>query len=160
MSPCSRSTVKRRNVGRPVTWSYAARLSSRGRILLRWANGQNHIPARLRQTLRMNPIPPTMDSGAVRDGLLREPPRLMPSGVFTGALMSHWAANSPVVRASAKQLMAFLRDDALILARERPRRERPRVNGPRYPIGDVRGVELADVGCSLSMNKRRKHPSK
>ena len=74
--------------------------------------------------------------------------------------MSHWAANRPVVRASAKQLMAFVRDDALILERERPRRERPRVNGPWYPTGDVRGVELADVGCSLSMNKRRRHPSK
>jgi hypothetical protein len=160
VSPCSRSTVKRRNVGRPVTWSYAARLSSRGWILVRWVNGQNHIPARLRQTLRRNPIPPTIDSGVVRDALLREPPMFMPSGVLAGSLMSHWAANRPVVRASAKQLMAFMRDDALVFERARLRRESPRVNGPRYPTEDVRGVELADVGCSLSMNKRRKHPSK
>ena len=85
---------------------------------------------------------------------------LGPEGVLPGKFMSHWAATRPVVRASAKQLMAFERDDTLTLERERPRRESPRVNGPRYPTGDVWSVELVDVGCSLSMNERRRHPSK
>jgi len=87
------------------------------------------------------------------DALPRVLPMLVPSGTLTGELMSPWAANSPVVSASAKQLMDFFRDDAPTLERERPRRESPRVNGPWYPIGDVRGVELVDMGCSLSMSK-------
>lgn len=147
-------------MGKPVTWSYAARLSSRGWILLLWANGQNHNPARLKLTLMRRPIPPTSDSGAARDVLPSVLPMLVPIGALAGTLRIQWAAKRPVMRATAKQLSAFLRDDAPTRKRERPRRERPRVNGPRYPSGEVGGVELVDVGCFLSMTERRRHPSR
>ena len=82
-------------------------------------------------------------------------PMLVSIGALAGELISQWTPTSPVVRASAKQLMAFAQDEA-----RTPDRERSKVNSPRYPTGTERVVELLDGGCSLSMNKRRKHPSK
>lgn len=84
-----------------------------------------------------------------------ELPMLVPIGALAGERISQWTPTSPVMRASAKQLMAFTQDEARTLDREPSK-----VNSPRYPTGAERVVELLDGDSSLSMNEKRRHPSR
>lgn len=75
-------------------------------------------------------------------------------------LASQLAIVTLMMLARAKQLKAFLREWRCSPERDRLSRDRPSVNGPRYPPETAREADVTGVGCSLSMNERQNHPSR